>query len=153
MIEIFVYLFHTYADFAAQPAPDALASKLKAAGFPQAEVQAALHWLAALRAETSGARLGGLPLRDPRAQRIYASEEIEQLGTEGIAFLGFLERNRILDARLRELVIERAAAFDAGTVDLERLKIIVLMALWSQERTLDGLLIEELLSEPDETLH
>src|SRR5262245_24073447 len=110
MIEIFVYIFHTYTDYAAQPAPEALASKLKAAGFPQAEVQAALQWLADLRSATDQA---ALPLVDPRAQRVYAASEIEQLGVDGIAFLGFLERNRILDARLRELVIERAAAFVA----------------------------------------
>jgi Smg protein len=150
MIEIFVYLFNTYQDFAAQPAPEALASKLKAAGFSQPEVQAALEWLAALRPAGGHA---ALPLVDPTARRIYAAEEVEQLGSEGIAFLGFLEQQHLLDARLRELIIERAAAFGEEMLDLERLKIIVLMALWSQERSIDGLLIEELLSEPGETMH
>lgn len=150
MIEIFVYLFHTYQNFAAQPGPEALASKLKAAGFPQSEVQAALAWLAPLHPSEGPP---ALPLVDPTACRIYATEEIEQLGHEGIAFLGFLEQQQLLDARLRELIIERAAALGDDLLDMERLKIIVLMALWSQERSVDGLLIEELLSEPGETMH
>ena len=150
MIEIFVYLFNTYQDFTAQPGPEALASKLKAAGFPQYDVQAALQWLAALRPADG---LPALPLVDATACRIYAPEEVEQLGHEGIAFLAFLEQQQLLDARLRELVIERAGAFGDERLDLERLKVVVLMALWSQERSLDGLLIEELLAEPGETMH
>ena len=150
MIEILVYLFHTYADFSARPGREVLANKLQAAGFAQPDVAATLEWLDALRPDGRTAITRQL---DPEAWRIYTGDELARLGHEGIAFISFLERNRLLDARLRELIIERAEAFGEGPLDMERLKIIVLIALWSQHRNVSGLLLEELLSETDETMH
>lgn len=150
MIEILVYLFHTYADFSARPGRDVLANKLQAAGFAQPDVAATLEWLEALRPEGRDAPAQQL---DPLACRIYTDDERARLGHDGIAFISFLEHNRMLDTRLRELIIERAEAFGDGPLNMERLKIIVLIALWSQDCNVGGLLLEELLSEADETMH
>ncbi|MDD3676234.1 DUF494 family protein, partial [Thauera propionica] len=58
----------------------------------------------------------------------------------------------------RELIIERAMALEGFNITLNRLKVIVLMVLWQQERPIDTLMVDELLSEDDDwdyapTLH
>ncbi|MDP4590246.1 MAG: DUF494 domain-containing protein, partial [Burkholderiaceae bacterium] len=55
---------------------------------------------------------------------------------------------------LREIVIERALACADTTVSLERVKVIALMVLWSQEADIDYLILEELLRhDSDPLLH
>ena len=49
MIDILVYLFENYADFADQPQPEALARKLNALGFPENDISRALLWLTELQ--------------------------------------------------------------------------------------------------------
>lgn len=148
MIDILVFLFHSYADFAARPDTEVLTHKLKAAGFAQDEIQSALAWLDALRPATDEA-----PLTHPHALRVYSADERERLGRDGLAFLTYLEQQLLLDARLRELIVERAMAWEAGRLTCERLKVIILIALWSQAVELDALLVEELLSEPNDLMH
>ena len=46
----------------------------------------------------------------------------------------------------RELIIERVVALDEPAVDLDKVKLIVLMVLWNQNETLDTLVLEELIS-------
>lgn len=147
MIDILVYLFQSYADFSARPDSEVLTHKLKAAGFPTDEIQAALDWLDALRPEPDA------PPPVARGLRVYTREERERLGRDGLSFLIYLEQQGLLDLRLRELIVERAMAWDAGRLTRERLKVIILIALWSQSVELDSLLVEELLSEPNETMH
>ena len=52
-----------------------------------------------------------------------------------------------------ELIVDRAMAWEAGRLTCERLKVIILIALWSQAVELDALLVEELLSEPNDLMH
>lgn len=148
MIDILVFLFQSYADFSARPDSEVLTHKLKAAGFPSDEIQAALDWLDALRPEPDA-----VPRPTSGGMRIYTHEERERLGQDGLSFLTYLEQQGLLDLRLRELIVERAMAWDAGRLTRERLKVIILIALWSQSAELDSLLVEELLSEPNETMH
>lgn len=148
MIDILVFLFHSYADFAARPDAEVLTHKLKAAGFAHDEIAAALDWLEALRAAPAAA-----PADHRHAMRVYTAEERACLGRDGLSFLTYLEQQGLLDLRLRELIVERAMAWEAGRLTRERLKVIILIALWSQAVELDALLVEELLSEPHETMH
>jgi len=54
----------------------------------------------------------------------------------------------------REIVIERAAALAETPIALERLKIIVLMVLWSQAVDVDLMLLRDLLDDdPRPALH
>ena len=48
---------------------------------------------------------------------------------------------------LREIVIDRALAATEGSVSLQKIKIIALMVLWSQEAEIDNLVLEELLDD------
>lgn len=154
MFDILVYLFENYVHAAACPASDQLARKLSAAGFEEGEISDALEWLSDLRS-ISGSPMLQLP--SETSMRVYAFEEQGRLNVACRGFLGFLETAGVLDARTRELIIERALALAETGLNLHRLKIIVLMVLWQQERTLDTLILDELLTNEEEevfvTLH
>jgi Smg protein len=78
---------------------------------------------------------------------VYADIEYRQLGSDTIGFIAFLEAAGVLSAPLREIVVDRAFAVSESPVPLEKLKIIVLMVLWSQETKIDNLILQELLDD------
>ena len=49
----------------------------------------------------------------------------------------------------REIVIERACAINESPIQLDKLKVIVLMVLWSQGKEPDGLILDELFIDDD----
>lgn len=148
MFDILVYLFENYVHADACPEPAQLARKLTAAGFEEEEIADALEWLSGLRQMSDGespshcARPGSL--------RIYAQDELLRLGVECRGFLLFLENAGILDSECREIIVERALALGETEIELENLKVIVLMVLWQQDRPINGLILDELLNESDE---
>ena len=122
MIDILVYLFENYADFADQPQPEALARKLNALGFADNDISRALLWLTELQhAPREIAPLAASSLRH------YTPQEQAKLGKEALAFLAFLENAGVVDAGLRELIIERTRRLPDDPVDFEDFKIVVLM--------------------------
>ncbi len=140
MFEVLVYLYENYAFASSQqtqwPDAEALTRKLSAVGFDEDEISEALEWLQGL------------------ARRSYAGFEVERLGHEAIGFLSFLEGQQQLSSSQREIVIERALAMastdDDWKVPLAKIKLIVLMVLWSQQADVDVLLLEELLDDGDD---
>ena len=148
MFDILVYLFENYVHADACPEPAQLARKLTAAGFEEEEIADALEWLSGLRQMSDGespshcARPGSL--------RVYAQDELLRLGVECRGFLLFLENSGILDAACREMIVERALALGDTEIELENLKVIVLMVLWQQDRPINGLILDELLNDADE---
>jgi Smg protein len=86
-------------------------------------------------------------LEGSTAFRGYADVEAAKLGVEGRGFLAFLEGAKVLTPLLREIIIERAMALSEDSVSVEKLKVIVLMVLWSQQHSIDSLILEELLSD------
>lgn len=154
MFDVLVYLYENFPALTGAPDADALARKLSAAGFDKDEISDALAWLQGLAEVTRASQT----LREASAQtfRIYPTFERERLGAEGLAFLAFLESAGQLSSAQREIVIERALAAGrqdgSWPVELARLKLIVLMVLWSQDADIDVLLLEELLDDGDERL-
>ncbi len=145
MFDILVYLFENYFPPEACPDPDTLARKLAAAGFEDDEIDDALTWLSGLAESTS--RCVDLALVPSHGHRVYADAEYRLLGSEAIGFVAFLESAGVLSSPLREIVVDRASALGDSPVPLEKLKIIVLMVLWSQETEIDNLILEELLED------
>jgi len=145
MFDILVYLFENYYQTDLYPDQDALARKLSAAGFERDDISDALVWLRGL----STAETSSLPhsLAQSTAFRGFADQETTKLGVEGCGFLLFLENANVLTPLLREIIIERAMALADANISLERLKVIVLMVLWSQQHPIDSLVLEELLSD------
>ena len=148
MFDVLVYLYENYGALHACPDADSLTKRLTAAGFDDEEISEALAWLSGLEQITQESIAVG-PESD-NAFRIYAKVEVDRLGTEAINFLSFLEHAGQLTPTQREIVIERALATDEAPIDLEMLKVIVLMVLWSQQADIDVLLLEELLDDGGE---
>jgi Smg protein len=86
--------------------------------------------------------------------RVYSIAEQEHLGEDSIGFVSFLESAGVLPPPMREMVIDRATAIPGGPVDLEDLKIIVLMVFWSLGEEPDALILDELfVDEEDRLIH
>jgi len=148
MFDILVYLFENYVHADACPEPAQLARKLTAAGFEEEEISDALDWLSGLRQLSDGDRPA--QCARPGSLRVYTEDESVRLGVECRGFLLFLENVGILDGGCREMIVERALALGEGEIELENLKVIVLMVLWQQDRPINGLILDELLNEPDD---
>lgn len=146
MFDILVYLFENYYTPQACPQADVLAHKLAAVGFEDEDINEALGWLHGLdqTSEQSG-QLVADPHNDSR--RIFTDYEYQTLGTPAIGFISFLENSGVLPTALREMLIERAQATNESPISLQKIKIIALMVLWSQEAEVDHLVFEELLAD------
>ena len=89
------------------------------------------------------------PLPDARSSfRAYAPRELAKLDAECRGFLLTLEHSGILSAETRELAIERALAASGEKLNLEQLKLVVLMVLWNQKTPTSRLVAEDLFSTP-----
>jgi Smg protein len=80
--------------------------------------------------------------------RTYAPQELAKLSVESRGFIAFLESADVLSPSGRELAIERAMALADDVVELDKMKIIVLMVLWTRQGDVDTLVLEELLPDP-----
>ena len=148
MFEVLVYLYENYWRPDACPEAKQLSRKLTAVGFESDEIQDALRWLDGLAntAQTSS----NSPVQG--SMRIYTEEEREVLDHDSVGFIAFLESAGVLPAPMREMVIDRAMAVGTGSMDLEDLKIIVLMVFWSLGEEPDALILDELFVDPEDRL-
>ena len=150
MFDVLVYLYENYWRPDACPDHAQLTRKLSAVGFESDEIQEALNWLDGL-AGTAQAYSGQ---QSASAMRVYSPAEQELLGEESIGFVSFLESAGVLPPQMREMVIDRASAIPGGPLDLEDLKIIVLMVFWSLGEEPDALILDELfVAEEDRLIH
>ena len=145
MFDVLVYLFENCAAFQACRDAAAVTRRLTEAGFDDEEISDAIDWLRELDEVASS----HVALRPPAAGafRVYAGFEVGRLTPPGIAFLTYLEGEGQLTPTQREIVIERALAVREAPVALAKLKVIVLMVLWSQQADIDALMLEELLDD------
>lgn len=151
MFDILVYLYETYYRPDACPDSAALVKKLSAIGFEEEEISKALGWLTDL-AETTHEFSDQYPQQTAFSfgVRIYVQQEMDALGVEAVGFIQFLESAKVLDPIQREIVIERALAASDSPITLDKLKVIVLMVLWSQGKEPDGLMFDELFSDDED---
>ena len=147
MFDILVYLYETYYRPDACPEPEALARKLSAVGFDEEEISEAIVWLSDLN-EMAGADVSTAFASS--GTRFYIEQEYDALGTPAVGFIQFLESAKVLTPVQREIVIERALALEESPVGLGKLKIIVLMLLWSQGKEPDALMFDDLFGSDDE---
>jgi Smg protein len=151
MFDVLVYLYETYYRPDACPDSEALIKKLSAVGFEEDEISKALGWLTDL-AEATNEFSDRYPVRAGSSLgiRIYATKELDILGTEAVGFIQFLESAKVINPIQREIIIERALATRENQVSLDKLKVIVLMVLWSQGKEPDGLIFDELFSDDED---
>ena len=148
MFDVLVYLYENYWRPDACPDHDQLSRKLTAVGFETDEIQEALHWLDGL-ADTSQGYTG---VQSEDAIRLYSDREIESLGETSVGFVTFLESAGVLPPPMREMVIDRAMAAGGNPLDLDDMKIIILMVFWSLGEEPDALILDELFVAPEERL-
>ena len=148
MFDVLVYLYENYWRPDACPDHDQLSRKLSAVGFESDEIQDALKWLDGL-AESAQSCQAGAP---GHSLRVYTAGELDVLGEESIGFIAFLESAGVLPPTMREMVLDRAMAVGQHRLDLEDLKIIVLMVFWSLGEEPDALVLDELFVAPEERL-
>jgi Smg protein len=134
VLDILIYLFENYfdaeLDCAPEPDRDTLRDELERAGFSEREVGRALEWLEQLSADPQ--RAGAIANPGARAIRIFDAREQARLETECRGYILYLENIGIISAAQRELVIDRLLALDVQQIDVEHVKWVVLMVLFSQ---------------------
>jgi len=148
MFDVLVYLYENYWRPDACPDHQQLTLKLSAVGFESDEIREALTWLDGLAVNADGYQ----GEQAPQSVRLYTEAEHELLGHASIGFISFLESAGVLPPVMREMVIDRAAAAGERPLDLEDLKIIVLMVFWSLGEEPDALILDELFVAPEERI-
>lgn len=141
MFDILVFLFENYFHAGAYPDQQTLTKRLSAAGFDTRDITQALTWLSGLERAGYNSRF-----TSSDGFRYYTEQELAGLTAEARGFLLFLETAGVIKALQRELVIERVLALDEPAVDLEKVKLIVLMVLWNQNESVDSLVLDELVA-------
>ncbi|MGI9257421.1 MAG: DUF494 family protein [Gammaproteobacteria bacterium] len=129
VLDVLMYLFESFVDSEDEPEPDRneLREELEQAGFRDREIDRALDWLDGLNsadAVTNGP--GSMTVR------IFDRFEQERLDSSCRGYLLHLEQIGILTPTQRELVIDRLLALDASDIDVEQVKWVVMMLLFSQ---------------------
>ena len=129
VLDVLMYLFESFVDSEEEPEPNRneLREELERAGFGDREIERALDWLDGLN---STAVTGAAP--QSVAMRIYDRFEQERLDAAARGYLLHLEQIGILLPAQRELVIDRLLALDSEEVDIEQIKWVVMMVLFSQ---------------------
>jgi len=131
VLDVLMYLFETYVGPEEKPEPDQnkLRDELSRAGFGDTEIDHALDWLDGL-AENQG----GLTYNPQTAHgtRIYNDVEQVRLDAGSRGFITYLEQIGILSPTQREILIDRLLALDTRDIDVEQIKWVVLMVLFSQ---------------------
>ncbi len=148
MFDVLVYLYENYWRPDACPDHEQLIRKLSSVGFESEEIQEALTWLDGL----AGAAQSNVADQADGSMRVYSLAEQDHLGPESIGFISFLESAGVLPPPMREMVVDRANAISGGPLDLEDLKIIVLMVFWSVGEEPDALILDELFVEEQHRL-
>jgi Smg protein len=152
MFEVLVYLFENYFEANIRPDHGTLTRELSAAGFDQDDIEQAFDWFSAL--ENMATEAGSISAYEPLGMRVYASEEQQKLSDDSRGFLMFLEQANVMHPSQRELVIDRAMALPDSTITLDKLKWIVLMSLWKQDKANDYLFIADtIFGDEQPTLH
>jgi Smg protein len=132
VLDILIYLFENYVDSEVDAAPepdrDTLKTELEQAGFPDGEIDQALAWLESL--STSPARNTAVPTS--RSIRVFEASECARLDLACRGYIMHLENLGILSPVQREWVIDRLLALTAEEIDIEQVKWVVLMVLFSQ---------------------
>ncbi len=150
MFDVLVYLYENYWRPDACPEHGQLTRKLSSVGFESDEIEEALSWLDGVAA----AAQSYVGEQTAESLRLYTPAELEHLGEASVGFVSFLESAGVLPPPMREMVIDRANAIPGGPLDVEDLKIIVLMVFWSLGEEPDALILDELfVDEEDRLIH
>jgi Smg protein len=126
MLDILVFLYESFRMAELAPDRDALEKRLFAAGFEEADINAALDWYANLAGSATHERLASA------YDRLYAPEETERLDAACRNELTYLVRAEVLDPESREWVISGLMALGGEEIEPEHVRWMTLIVLWSR---------------------
>jgi Smg protein len=131
VLDVLMYLFETYVDTEEEPEPDQneLRAELSRAGFGDAEIERALSWLDALTDQQQSLDYGH---QTGYGTRIFNDFEHERLDVSCRGYITYLEQIGILSHPQREILVDRLLALETADIDVEQIKWVVLMVLFSQ---------------------
>ena len=126
-----MYLFESYVDADEEPEADQneLRDELARAGFGNPEIDRALDWLDGLTDHQDNL---AYQAQTTHGTRIYSEFEHERLDTSCRGYVMYLEQIGILSSPQREIVVDRLLALESADIDVEQIKWVVLMVLFSQ---------------------
>jgi len=131
VLDVLMYLFETYIDAEEEPESDQneLRDELAKAGFRDSEIDRALDWLDGLADNHDNLSYNQ---QTAHGTRIYTSIEQQRLDACCRGFIIYLEQIGILSPVQREILIDRLLALESQDIDVEQIKWVVLMVLFSQ---------------------
>ncbi len=131
VLDVLMYLFDTYIDAEEEPEPgqNELRLELSKAGFGDAEIDRALEWLDGLTEHQDNLAFNA---QTAHGTRIFNDLELLRLDSPCRGYITYLEQIGILSPPQREILIERLLALETHDIDVEQIKWVVLMVLFSQ---------------------
>lgn len=156
VLDVLIYLFDNVFDTESEVETDqeTLTDELEAAGFEKGEIDKAFNWLEGLH--FAQARTESVRVKTMGGVRIYTPEELDRISAECRGFLLTMEECGVIDAQLREMIVERVMALESVQIDLTQLKWVILMVLCNSNRE-DGPSVEwveeVMLGDFTETMH
>ncbi len=131
VLDVLMYLFETYVDTEDEPEPDQneLRVELARAGFGDVEIDRALDWLDGLTDQQGSLDYGS---KAGHGTRIFNEFEHGRLDVSCRGYITYLEQIGILSPPQREILIDRLLALETDDIDVEQIKWVVLMVLFSQ---------------------
>ena len=131
VLDVLMYLFETYVDTDEDTDSDQneLRAELSRAGFADSEIDRALDWLDGLTDEQHTYAYSN---QTAHGTRIYSYAEEQRLDVACRGYITYLEQIGILSPPQREILIDRLLALDSPDIDVDQIKWVVLMVLFSQ---------------------
>lgn len=131
VLDVLMYLFETYVDTDEEPEADQneLRDELSRAGFGDPEIDRALDWLDGLTEHQDSLAYNA---QTAHGSRIYNGFEQKRLDVACRGYIVYLEQIGILSPPQREILIDRLLALETTDIDVEQIKWVVLMVLFSQ---------------------
>ena len=131
VLDVLMYLFETYVDTEDEPEADQneLRNELSRAGFSNPEIDRALDWLDGLTDHQENLVFHA---QTSHGSRVYNDVEQGRLDTSCRGYIAYLEQIGILSPQQREILVDRLLALESADIDVEQIKWVVLMVLFSQ---------------------
>ena len=131
VLDVLMYLFESYVDTEDEPETDhkELRDELARAGFGGPEIDRALDWLDGLTERQDNLVYHA---QTAHGTRIFSDFEHERLDSPCRGFITYLEQIGILSPPQREILVDRLLALETTDIDVEQIKWVVLMVLFSQ---------------------
>ena len=142
MFDILFYLVENFFQNGHLPDNETISRQLTDAGFEKDDISEVLAWLKGF--DYSRPAIEQDAVDKSSGFRVFSAEEQKNLSSKARGFLIFLQDSGIILPHQREIIIEQVISLAENQVGVDEVKLIVLLALWSQQKTVDGLVLEML---------